>query len=475
MEHGKNTDKTERAQTDETGSQAQPLRWLECLIRVPSVAKVLSLRVLMSQKPRVVIVGGGFGGLYAARSLRKAPVDITLVDRRNFHLFQPLLYQVATGGLSPANIAAPLRAVLRQQRNVRVWLGEVTQLDLNARQVILADGTLPYDMLIVSAGARHHYFGHPEWEKFAPGLKSIEDATEMRRRLLLAFEKAERCTDPVQQQEWLTFVVVGGGPTGVELAGTIGELAHHTLRGNFRSIQPSKARILLVEGLDRVLSTFPPKLSAKAARALTQLGVTVRTGAQVIDIQADQVTLRSGADTEVVRTHTIFWGAGVAASPLARMLADATGAALDRAGRVTVQPDLSLPGHPEVFAIGDMANYPHQTGKPLPGVAPVAMQQGAHVADLIQRRLRGAESIPFVYRDRGNLATIGRAAAVADLGWLRLSGFSAWLIWLFVHILFLIEFQNRLLVLTQWAWNYFTRNRSARLITGEHTEQQLQR
>jgi NADH dehydrogenase len=417
---------------------------------------------------RVLIVGGGFGGLYAAKALRHAPVELTLLDRRNFHLFQPLLYQVATGGLSPANIAAPLRAILKRQRNTRVLLGEAVGFDLPGRAVILKDGSrLPYDSLLVAAGSTHHYFGHPGWEKFAPSLKTVEDATAMRRRLLYAFEAAERLTDPAERQAWLTFVIVGGGPTGVELAGTVGEVAHTTLRNNFRAIDPASARILLVEGLDRVLSTFPPKLSAKAARSLGRLGVTVLTGALVTDIRPDAVTLRRDGQTEVVRTHTVLWGAGVEASPLARALAQASGAELDRAGRIVVQPDLTLPGHPEVFVIGDMANYPHQTGKPLPGVAQVAMQQGRHAAETIVGRLRGRTPAPFRYKDKGTLATIGRASAVADLGWLRLWGLAAWLVWAFVHILYLIEFENRVLVMVQWAVNYFTRNRSARLITGE--------
>jgi NADH dehydrogenase len=420
----------------------------------------------MASRHRVVIVGGGFGGLYAAQALAKADVQVTLIDHRNFHLFQPLLYQVATGGLSPANIAAPLRAVLKRQRNTRVLLGEVINFDLERRLVILKDGTEPYDSLIVAAGSRHHYFGHPEWEQFAPGLKSIEDATIIRRRILLAFELAERCTDPEECRALMTFVIVGGGPTGVELAGAIGEVAHATLRGNFRSIDPAQARIILLEGLDRILSTYPPKLSAKAVQALQRLGVTVRTNTRVTDVQAGQVTIRCGDQTETIRAHTVLWAAGVEASPLAKALAQASGAELDRAGRIIVQPDLTLPGHPEVFVLGDMANYPYQGGKPLPGLAPVAMQQGRYAADLIQRRLRGAPSAPFHYHDRGSMATIGRAAAVADLGWITFSGLIAWLVWLFIHIIYLIEFENRILVLFQWAWNYFTRNRTARLITG---------
>ena len=425
----------------------------------------------MDTKHRVVIVGGGFGGLYAAKALAKAPVDVTLIDRRNFHLFQPLLYQVATGGLSPANIAAPLRSVLRRQKNARVLLGEVVGFDLDRRVVKLADHEIPYDSLIVATGARHHYFGHPEWEETAPGLKTIEDATTMRRRILSAFEAAELCPDPERRQALLTFVVVGGGPTGVELAGTLAELAHRTLRNDFRSIHPERARVLLVEGLDRVLGTFPPDLSAKAQRALEKLGVTVRTNTSVIDVHPERVTLRYGEQTEVLPSHTILWGAGVQGSPLGRLLADATGAELDRAGRVMVERDLSVKGRPEVFVIGDLANYSYQTGKPLPGVAPVAMQQGRYVAGVIERRLRGEAMPPFHYHDRGSMATIGRSAAVADLGWMHFGGFLAWLAWLFIHLIYLIEFQNRLLVLTQWAWNYVTRNRAARLITGEDLRQ----
>lgn len=423
-------------------------------------------RPAMADKHRVVIVGGGFGGLYAAISLRRAAVDVTLIDRRNFHLFQPLLYQVATGGLSPANIAAPLRAALRRQKNARVLLAEVTGFDLANRQVILRDGLVPYDSLIVATGARHHYFGHPEWEKDAPGLKTIEDATEIRRRVLLAFEMAERSPDPEQRRRLLTFVVVGAGPTGVELAGAVGELARHTLRNNFRTIDPSTAQILLIEGMDRVLTSYPPKLSAKAEKALNRLGVVVCKGTQVIDVHPEQVTVRCGDRTEVIPTHTILWGAGVDASPLAKKLAEATGAGLDRAGRVLIQPDMTLPGHPEVFAIGDMANYSHQTGKPLPGVAQVAMQQAKYAANLIVGRMNGKLPVPFVYKDLGSMATIGRAAAVADLGWLQFSGYLAWLAWLFVHLLYIITYENRLMVMFQWAVNYFTWGKSARLITG---------
>jgi NADH dehydrogenase len=318
----------------------------------------------------------------------------------------------------------------------------------------------------VAAGARHHYFNHPEWEKDAPGLKTIEDALAIRRRVLYAFEAAEASPDPKDQETWLTFVVVGAGPTGVELAGAVGEMAHRTLRNDFRAIQPSRARVLLLEGIDRVLGAYAPSLSRKAAAALARLGVTVRTGTIVTDVKPYQVTVRSGDRTEIIPTRTVLWAAGVDPSPLARRLAEATGAELDRAGRILVAPDLSLPGRPEVFVLGDMANYAYQTGKPLPGVAPVAMQQGRYVANLIRRRLRGEAAPKFFYRDRGSMATIGANSAVAEIGWAKFNGRLAWLAWLFVHLLFLVEFENRLLVLVQWAWNYVTRNRSARLITG---------
>lgn len=425
----------------------------------------------MDHGHRVVIVGGGFGGLYAAQALGKAPLRVTLLDRRNFHLFQPLLYQVATGGLSPANIASPLRAVLKRQRNTQVLMAEVTGFDLARRAVLLTDGAIAYDSLIVAAGSQHHYFNHPEWERFAPSLKTLEDATTIRRRVLRAFEKAERALDPEAQRAWLTFVVVGGGTTGVELAGALADLAHGTLRHNFRVIDPRHARILLLEAGDRVLNTFPQTLADHAVQSLNKLGVTVRSGTRVVDVQTSQVTLQTGDHTEVVPTRSVLWAAGVEASPLGRALAEATGAKLDRSGRVIVHPDLSLPGHPEVFVLGDLANYPHQTGHPLPGVAPVAMQQGRYVAGLIVNRLRGqTPPAPFHYHDRGSMATIGRSSAVADLGWLRLWGFPAWLAWLLIHLLYLIAFENRMLVLFQWTWNYFTRNRSARLITGDGTE-----
>jgi NADH:ubiquinone reductase (H+-translocating) len=415
---------------------------------------------------RVVIIGGGFGGLYAARSLKRAPVQITVIDRRNFHLFQPLLYQVATGGLSPGEIASPLRFVLKRQANASVVLGDVEGIDVAQRTVRLREGEVPYDELIVATGATHHYFGRDEWEPFAPGLKTIEDATEMRGRILLAFETAEREPDAARREAWMTFVVVGAGPTGVELAGALSEIANDTLKNDFRVIHPRDSRILLVEAADRVLPPYPPDLSEKARRSLQRLGVTVRLGTSVTSIEDGAVTVASGGHTEVIRSHTVLWAAGVAASPLARQLATATGAAVDRAGRVHVLPDLSLPGHPEIAVIGDMAHV-EQDGKLLPGIAPVAMAEGRYAAKRIVARVTDREVQPFRYFDKGTMATIGRSSAVADLHFLHLSGLLAWLAWLFIHLLYLVEFENRLLVLVQWAWMYFTRNRGARLITGK--------
>lgn len=418
---------------------------------------------------RVVIVGGGFGGLSAALKLARAGIHVTLVDRRNYHLFQPLLYQVATGSLSPANIAAPLRDILHRYRNARVLLGEATGIDVKNRRVALSDGFVEYDTLIVAAGSSHQYFGHKDWEQFAPGLKSIEDATNMRRGILLAFEAAEREPDPAKQLDWLTFVIVGAGPTGVELSGALAEIARHTLRSDFRSIDPSSARIILIEAAGAILPSYPPKLSAAAHRMLGRLGVSVRTSATVTKIEENTVSLRQSGQDETISTHTILWAAGVLASPLARMLAESSGAPLDKAGRITVQPDLTVHGHPEIFAVGDLANFTHQTGRLLPGVAQTAIQQGAHAARVIIRRLKGKKTPPFHYFDKGNLAVVGRGAAVADLNWLRISGFPAWLIWIFVHLLYIVQFRNRLLILLQWAWLYITFDRSARLITGGGT------
>ena len=419
----------------------------------------------MAQRHRVVIVGGGFGGLYAARALKGAPVEVTLVDRRNFHLFQPLLYQVATGGLSPANIAAPLRAILKRQRNARVLLGEAVGLDAARRTLLLADGELPFDTLIVATGASHHYFGRDHWAALAPGLKTVEDATEIRARVLAAFEQAERAASPDDVRALLTFVIVGAGPTGVELAGALAEIARVTLAQEFRAINPADARIVLLEGADRVLPTYPADLSAKAEAALRALGVEVRTSTLVIDIEPEVVRVRRGELTELVPAHTVLWAAGVKASPFGEAIAAATGAHLDPQGRVHVLGDLTVPGHPELFVIGDLAHVPGRDGQPLPGVAQVAMQQGAYAARLITARLAGRSLPPFRYRDWGSMATIGRHAAVADLLGVRFAGFPAWLAWLFIHLMKMVEFSNRVLVLAQWAWNYFTFNRSARLIT----------
>ena len=416
---------------------------------------------------RVVIIGGGFGGLYAAKSLRRAPVLVTLIDRRNFHLFQPLLYQVATGGLSPGEIASPLRHVLRRNRNTNVLLGEVVDIDAANRKVVLHDGAIPYDTLIVATGSSHHYFGHNEWEKYAPALKTIEDATEMRSRILLAFENAEREPDAEARHAWLTFVVVGAGPTGVELAGALGEIANDTLRDDFRHIDPTEARIILIEAGDRVLPVYPPDLSADAERSLIRLSVRTMTHTAVTAVEETGVTVRRNGETQHITAHTILWAAGVAASPLGRILADQTGVALDRAGRVLVEPDLTIAGHPEILVIGDLANFSHQTGKPLPGVAPVAIQQGGYAGKLIRARLAGKTTSPFSYWDKGNLATIGRAAAVADFGRIHIAGLIAWLVWLFVHLMYLVGFDNRLLVFFKWAYSYLTFNRGARLITGQ--------
>ena len=421
----------------------------------------------MVTRHRVVIVGGGFAGLTAARTLRKQAVDITLVDRRNFHLFQPLLYQVATGALSPANIAAPLRAILAKQANVRVVLGEAVGLDAAARQLRLADGNvLPYETLIVATGSRHHYFGKDaEWEPLAPGLKTLEDATEIRRRVLLGFEHAETAEDPAARAASMTFVVVGGGPTGVELVGALAEIARRTLRGEYDRIDPAAARIVLVENSARILGQFPDDLAEHARRGLVKLGVEIRTATRVTEIRPNGVTLHHGEQDERIDAGIVLWAAGVRGQAFGKVLADHAGATLDRGGRVQVAPDCTLPGHPEILVLGDLAGM-EQDGKPLPGVAQVALQQGVYAAKLIADRLRGRVTPPFRYRDRGNMATIGRGHAIADLGWMHLSGFTAWLIWLFIHIMYIVGFQNRVLVLVQWAWAYLSRNRSARLITG---------
>jgi NADH dehydrogenase len=404
--------------------------------------------------PHVVIIGGGFGGLYAARALRNADVRITMIDRHNYHLFQPLLYQVATAALNPSDIAAPIRAVLSRQKNTSVILGEASAIDTARKLVHLADGAkIAYDFVIVATGATHSYFAHPEWEPNAPGLKTIDDALEIRRRVLLAFEAAERESDPRAQEALLTFVIVGAGPTGAELAGALSEIARQTMLRDFRRINPSSARVILVEGKDRVLPVYPPKLSQKARQQLEHLGVEVITNAVVTSLSDTEVCIGD----RTIPTRTVLWAAGVEASPLARSL----GVPLDRAGRVLVNDDLTIPGHDDVFVIGDLAAVKYKDGL-VPGVAPAAIQEGIHAARSITNKTRE----PFRYRDKGSLATIGRAAAVADFGFLKLSGFIAWFAWLAIHIFFLIGFRNRFLVITQWAWAYVTYQRGARLITG---------
>ena len=424
---------------------------------------------------RVVIVGGGFGGLQAARGLRDAPVEITLVDRRNFHLFQPLTYQVATGALSPGEVAYPLRAVFKRNRNVRVLLAEVDRFDLERREVILspvadlpAPEPVPYDTLIVAGGSHYSYFGHDEWSAHAAEVKSLESALTVRSRILAAFEAAEIERDPERRGEWLTHVVVGAGPTGVEMAGQIAELARDTLQSDFRSADPGSGRVLLVEAADRVLTGFPPSLSAKAERSLHRLGVTPVLGSTVVDVDETGVTIeQADGATRRIPARTIVWAAGVTASGLASALAEVTGAEQDGAGRVTVEADLTLPGHPEVFAVGDMIRVRGRDGAAItfPGVAPVAMQQGRYAAKAVRARLQGRAAPPFKYRDKGNLATIGRAAAVADIKGVKLSGFLAWVTWLVVHLFYLVGFQNRLLVLIRWSISLATRGRGARLIT----------
>lgn len=412
-------------------------------------------------RPRVVVLGGGFGGLWAARSLRRARVDVVLIDQKNHHVFQPLLYQVATAGLSPGDIASPIRYILRRQRNVQVLLGEAQAIDVAVRRVHLDIGQVPYDALIVATGATHAYFGNDEWQAHAPGLKTLDDALAIRRRVLLAFERAERTGDAAEQRRLLTFVVVGGGPTGVELAGALAEIARHALRSEFRTIKPESARIVLLEAGPSVLAAFPGKLRANAVEALRDLGVEVRLETPVTRIEAGHVFTREAGTIEA---GTILWAAGVAASPIGRAL----GVPLDRAGRVIVNPDLTIPGHDDVYVVGDLATFvPPGATAPLPGVAQVAMQQASHAGRNIVATLAGKPRTTFVYRDYGNLAAIGRARAVADLGWIRFDGVVAWGFWLFVHILKLTGFRNRVVVFLQWAFAYFTYQRSIRLITGE--------
>jgi NADH dehydrogenase len=416
--------------------------------------------VAMSDRPHIVIVGGGFAGLDAARTLARADVEVTLVDRHNHHVFQPLLYQVATAALSPGDIASPIRWILRGQRNARVLLANVISIDAAGRSLALDDGTrLSFDYLILASGAGHSYFGRDDWAQYAPGLKTLDDALAVRRRMLLAFEEAEREHDPTRRRHLLTFVLIGGGPTGVELAGALAEIARHTLREEFHTIDPESARIILIEAGPSILPAFPERLRESARRALRKLGVDVWENARVTDVQAEAVVV--GGDH--IAAHTIIWAAGVSGSSLGQSLA----VPLDRVGRVIVQEDLSVPASPHIFAAGDLAGFTYQGGVQLPGVAQVAKQQGRHAARNILRRLRGDPTVPFRYRDPGNMATIGRAHAVADFGWLRVSGLVGWLLWLFVHIMFLVGFRNRLSVLLQWGASYLTYQRSVRLITGQ--------
>lgn len=415
---------------------------------------------------RVVILGGGFGGLYAAQALGRAPVEVTLVDRRNFHLFQPLLYQVATGSLSPGEIAEPLRAVLRNQKNARVLLGDAVDLDAEHRRLILSDGELPYDSLIVATGAQNYFFGHDDWERIAPGLKSIEDATAIRHKLLFAFEAAECESDPALRREWLTFVIVGAGPTGVELAGALAEIAHDTLRHDFRSIRPEESRILLLDGAPHVLSSYPVSLSVEAERSLIQLGVRPRNGVRVTCIDADGVTLETPSGQDRIQAKTVLWAAGVAPSSFGKVLAQRAGAPLDKQGHILVDAQLNVPNHPEIFVIGDLAHV-DQNGKELPGVAPVAIQQGNSAARTVMNRLRNRPVKPFRYFNKGSLAVIGRRAGVADFGALRFHGVIAWLLWLFVHLMYLVQFRSRLIVFIRWGFQYVTFDRGARLITAD--------
>lgn len=416
---------------------------------------------MATARPRVVIVGGGFAGLWAARALASAPVEIVLVDRGNHHLFQPLLYQVATAGLSAPDIAAPLRHILRKQKNVEVRMATVIGIDAGAKCIALDDGaTLEFDVLLLASGATHAYFGNDQWARHAPGLKTLDDALDLRRKLLLAFERAEAATDPAERAAWLSFAIVGGGPTGVELAGTLAEIARHTLQDEFRHIDPAQAQVRLVEAGPRVLATFPEELSAKAKRQLEKLGVDVSLGTPVKDITAEGYMLGD----VFVPAKTVVWAAGVAASKLGAML----GVPLDRAGRVQVQPDLGVPGHPDIFVAGDLASLMQANGRPVPGVAPAAKQMGRYVAQVIRARLSGSASPPpFAYKDYGNLATIGRMAAVVDLGRLRFSGLLAWWFWLVMHVFFLIGFRNRLVVLLNWWWAYWSYQRAARIILGD--------
>jgi NADH dehydrogenase len=425
--------------------------------------------IARATKPwKVVIVGGGFGGLSAAKRLESSSVDVTLIDRRNYHLFQPLLYQVATGSLSPGEIAYPLRGVLSRQKNARVWLGTVADIDPDSKRVFLSDGAvIPYDSLVIAAGSETSYYGHNEWQECAPGLKSIEEATAIRHKILYAFEVAERICDPVQRRAWLTFVIVGAGPTGVELSGAIAEIARQTLRKDFRSIHPDEAQIILLDGAPRVLMPFAEDLSDKASRSLAKLGVQVSCGTTVKHVDEAGLTIEAGQRTDSIAAKTVIWAGGITASPLGRILAGRTRVETDRGGRIKVKPDLTVPNYPDIYVIGDLAAAMDPNGKPLPGLAQVAMQGGTYAAKAILRKVKGQPQLrPFHYLDKGSLAVIGRAAAVADVFGLRISGFLAWIVWAFIHLMYLVTFQSRLLVFFQWAIQDLTFNRSARLITG---------
>jgi NADH dehydrogenase len=422
----------------------------------------------MSERRKVVIIGGGFGGLSAAQHLHSDLVDVTVIDRRNYHLFQPLLYQVATGSLSAGEVASPLRSILSRQKNTRVWLGTVVDIDPDSKRVSLADGaTVPYDSLIVATGSQTSYFGHNEWQEWAPGMKSIEEATTIRHKILYAFEVAERIPDLEQRRAWLTFVIVGAGPTGVEVSGAIAEIARQTLKNDFRSINPEEAQIILMDGAPRVLMPFPEDLSVKATRSLAKLGVQVRCGAMVKNINEEGLTIESEKGAESIAAKTVIWGGGITASPLGKILASSTKAETDKGGRVKVKPDLAIPNYPDIYVIGDLASATDDKGKPLPGLAQVAMQGGAYAAKAIMRKVKGQRELPrFNYFDKGSLAVIGRAAAVADVFGVHLSGLIAWLVWAFIHITYLVNFQSRILVFIQWAIQDLTFSRGARLITG---------
>jgi NADH dehydrogenase len=426
------------------------------------------LRKAMSGRRNVVIIGGGFGGLSAAQHLNSNLVDVKLINRRNYHLFQPLLYQVATGSLSPGEIAFPLRSVLSRQKDTRVWLGTVVDVDPDSKSVHLADGTIvPYDSLIVATGSQTSYFGQNEWQEWAPGLKSIEEATTIRHKILYAFEVAERISDPEQRRAWLTFVIVGAGPTGVELSGSIAEIARQTLKNDFRSISPEEAQIILLNGAPRALMTFPEDLSQEASRSLTKLGVQVRCGAMVKHVDEEGLTIEADKRTDSIAAKTVLWAGGIAASPLGKIVASRTHTETDKGGRVKVNPDLTIPNYPDIYVIGDLASAMDPGGKPLPGLAQVAMQGGAYAAKAILRKVKGQPELPpFRYFDKGSLAVIGRAAAVANVFGAHLSGFIAWLVWVFIHLVYLVTFRSRVLVFVQWAIQNLTFSRGARLITG---------